>query len=103
MAYRVEIARQAELEASESFLWRIERLSVEAAVKWYNELMISVGTLAEMPGRCGLAPENDCFEDEIQQLHDGKRSSSYRILFKIRGETVYVLHIVHGTMNTLTA
>ena len=101
MEYRVEITREAEAEMLETFLWRSENLSVEAATQWYNNIMEELYSLAEMPRRCGHAPENENFEREIRQMLSGKRGSQYRILFTISGDTVYILHVLHNSMDTL--
>ena len=101
MAYRVETTRQAELEMLETFLWRSENLSATAAAQWYNSVMDELYSLEEMPRRCGFAPENEHFVEEIRQLLYGKRGSQYRILFSISGETVWILHVLHSSHDTL--
>jgi plasmid stabilization system protein ParE len=101
MAFNVRITREAELDMTETFNWRSENISVEAAAQWYNGVMDKIHSLEEMPRRCGLAPENEHFEDEIRQLLYGKRGSQYRILFSISGETVWVLHVLHSSHDTL--
>jgi phage-related protein len=60
-------------------------------------------TLQEKPRRCALAVENDVFPEEIRQLLYGKKQQSvYRILFVIREEKVYVLHVRQGRQAPLT-
>jgi plasmid stabilization system protein ParE len=56
----------------------------------------AIASLAEFPKRCPLAPENSAFPFEVRQLLYGKKPHTYRILFTIEGQTVYVLHIRHG-------
>ena len=102
MAYHVRVTREAELEMTETFLWRSENFSAEAAAQWYNGITDALYSLEEMPRRCGFAPENEHFEEEIRQLLYGKRGSQYRILFSISGETVWILHVLHSSHDTLT-
>ena len=85
----------------EIVVWKGEHQSLEAAANWYNSIMEALYTLEEMPRRCALAPENEDFKDEIRQLLHGKRRDTYRILFTVQGETVYVLHIRHSAMDRL--
>jgi plasmid stabilization system protein ParE len=59
-------------------------------------LLKALRSLAEHPQRCSLAPENEVFEEEIRQLLYGKRQNVSRILFTIREQTVYILHIRHA-------
>ena len=48
------------------------------------------------PTRCGIAPESEKSGEEIRQLLYGKRPHVYRILFIVRQDVVYVLHIHTG-------
>jgi plasmid stabilization system protein ParE len=45
-----------------------------------------------MPERCSLAAESPVLGHEIRHLIVG----SYRVLFTVRGDAVYVLHVRHG-------
>jgi plasmid stabilization system protein ParE len=101
MAFQVKITSQAQVEVLGTFVWKSENQSVAAATAWYNDLMTQVYTLADMPERCALAPESDHFEDEIRQLLVNKRRQIYRVLFTIRRDTVYILHILNSAMDTL--
>ncbi len=95
------ITREAQTEVTEIFVWKGENQSVETASEWYNGIMDALYSLEEMPGRCALAQENDDFEKEIRQLLYGKRKDTYRVLFTIHGETVYILHVLHSAMARL--
>jgi plasmid stabilization system protein ParE len=55
MSYRIEIASIAEAEADQAFLWTAQRVSQEAAGRWYQGLLQAIESLAEMPRRCPLA------------------------------------------------
>jgi mRNA-degrading endonuclease RelE of RelBE toxin-antitoxin system len=55
----------------------------------------------EKPLRC-VAPENDALAEEIRQLSYGKSRNKYRILFTIREDTVFVLHVRHSSQVPLT-
>ena len=72
-----------------------------AAVRWYNGLLKAIRSLAESPGRCSLAPEDERFPEEIRNLLYGKRTTAYRIIFTIRGDTVHVLHFRRGAREGL--
>ena len=54
-------------------------------------------SLEKNPLRCPLAPESVFFKEEIRQLVYGQ----YRILFTVKGDTVYVLRVRHGAMEYL--
>ena len=66
-----------------------------------STLMRTVATLQEMPLRCALAPENDTFTEEIHQLIYGKSRNKYRILFTLREDTVFILHVRHTSQAPL--
>ena len=57
----------------------------------------------EKPQRCALAPENDALTEEIRQLIYGKSRNKYRILFTIREDIVFVLHVRHRSQAPLTS
>jgi plasmid stabilization system protein ParE len=100
MAHSVEITARALREIDEALEWLTER-SQPAASRWHERLMEAVGSLEESPERYPLAPESEWYPGELRQLLYGKRRGVYRILFEIRGETVYILRVRHGAQALL--
>jgi plasmid stabilization system protein ParE len=100
MAYSVHITARALREIDEALTWISER-SPAAAARWHGELLEAVHSLEENPERCGLAPESEWYSGEIRQLLHGKRRGVYRILFEIRGDTVYILRVRHSAQALL--
>ena len=100
MEYRVEVSREAEADALGAFVW-IGDQSFEAATRWYGGLTDALNSLQAFPRRCSVVPDNDYYGEEVRQLIYGKRANAYRILFTIRGDTVYVLHVRHGSRDTV--
>ena len=72
------------------------------ASDWFLALEDAIESLANMPLRCALAPENTEFPFEVRQLLYGRPPHVYRILFTIETSTVYVLHIRHGRRRHLS-
>lgn len=105
MKYRIEISSVAEAEADSAFLQLSQTTSPTKAGHWYSGLLQAIESLSQMPKRCPLARENEYFSQEIRQLLYGRGRSSYRILFTILEEqeasTIRILHIRHGTQQTL--
>jgi plasmid stabilization system protein ParE len=95
MDYRIEYTREADRNGDEAYEW-IARTSHFYAAKWYSGLLKAIASLRRNPERCGPAPESYTLNRPLRQLLYGKRRHKYRILFEIRGETVYVVHIRHG-------
>ena len=98
MSYRVEITARAEAEVREAF----EYISADApgrAQDWRKGLYAVADTLERFPERCGRAPEDDSTEFEVRQLLYG----SYRILFTIEKDAVYILHVRHGARRFLSS
>jgi plasmid stabilization system protein ParE len=89
--YRVEIARAAERDLLGIYDY-IERDSQQRAVKWFLEIERQIRTLARSPKRCPVIPESEEIGREYRHLIHG----SYRTIFRIEGEAVYVLRVVHG-------
>src|SRR5437016_3368345 len=77
------------------------RSAPRAAVRWFNGLLNVVESLERFPARCGIARESEKAGEEIRQMLYGRRPRVYRILFIIRGEEVYVLHIRHCARQTM--
>ena len=102
MAFRVELSAAAERDADGILEWLANQHSGRAGVNWYLALEDAIASLAEMPNRCSLAPENSRVRFEMRQLLYGRRPHVYRIMFTIRGETVHVLRIRHARRRRLT-
>jgi plasmid stabilization system protein ParE len=81
--------------------WLLAQEAGDAGLRWFRKLKESIDSLAEMPERCMLAPENAEFPFEVRQLLYGHKPHQYRVLFTIEAETVVVLHIRHGRRRRL--
>jgi plasmid stabilization system protein ParE len=91
MTYRVEPTAQAEADIDRIFVWLSKR-SLNGARRWYESLWESAERLKTSPRSCGLAPENDRFDEELRHMLFGtKRGRTYRALFVIRGDIVRIL------------
>lgn len=94
MIYGVIITPNAEQDLREAY--------PEAAGRWIKSARRSIKTLARNPGRCPMAPESRSFEEPIRELLCGTGNrGTYRVLFVIMTEFVYVLHVRHGSMDEL--
>jgi plasmid stabilization system protein ParE len=100
MTYEVIVQYSAQAEIEAAYEWNARRAPLTAA-RWYNRLLDAIKSLADNPERCPLAPEHECFPEEIRNLLYGKRRNVYRILFTIRGDTVHVLHFRRGARKAL--
>ena len=70
----------------------------EAADDWLERAERAVLSLGHHPERCPLAPESLSFGKPIRQLLFGARNrGTYRLLFLVADQSVYVLHIRHGS------
>jgi plasmid stabilization system protein ParE len=96
MTYRVETTAEAEQDAEAILDWLLAEHAGETGMRWFDALHDAIASLAELPARCPLAPENTVFPFEVRHLLYGRKPHVYRILFTIEGKTVYVLHIRHG-------
>src|SRR5439155_23213847 len=98
MTYRVIITPQAELDLRTTYR-HIRTQSRQAAQEWLRHARQSAKSLARHPQRCPLAPESTAFHQPIRELLFGKRNrGTYRLLFLVSHESVYVLHVRHGSM-----
>ena len=97
MAYRVEIARTAEAEFEELYLWVVERAPQQGAA-WFNGLERAILSLDQHPKRCPVAPESIDPDHPVRVLSYGRKPHGYRIFFTVDDDTrvVRVVHVRHG-------
>jgi toxin ParE1/3/4 len=93
MAYRVEIARSAEAELEELYLWVVARAPQQGA-KSFNGLERAVLCLDQHPKRCPVAPESVDPDRPVRVLSYGRKPHVYRIFFTVDDDAQRV-HVVH--------
>jgi plasmid stabilization system protein ParE len=98
VTYRVIITPNAAEEIRAAYRY-IRNRAPEAAGRWVKGTRRKIKSLARHPERAPLAPESISFEDPIRELVYGSGNrGTYRILFTVLGQQVYVLHFRHGSM-----
>lgn len=93
MAYRVEIARNAEAELEELYLWVVARAPQHGA-KWFNGLERAVLSLDRYPKRCPVAPESIDPNHPVRVLSYGRKPHAYRVFFTV-DDSARVVRVVH--------
>jgi len=103
MAYRVVTQRRAEVDIALAYAYILEQGAPEAALRWYRGVKAEIQSLAEMPHRFTTAPESEALGIDLRQVHYGKRTGAYRIIFRIveAEQEVHVLTIRHGAREPL--
>jgi toxin ParE1/3/4 len=96
MDFRVELSDQAKRDIAVTYEWFCSQQAGDAGERWFVALRTAIASLANLPSRCPLAPENQESPVEVRQLLYGRRPHIYRILFAIESDTVQILHIRHG-------
>jgi toxin ParE1/3/4 len=98
MMFRVRIEPTARADIAHHYRYlQKHAFTSDYPDEWFEEITAAILSLAEMPFRCGLAPESEEFEEEIRHLMVG----SYRVLFTIEEDRVHVLHVRHGRQDLL--
>ena len=94
MAYRVEVARNAEADLEELYLWVVARAPQQGA-KWLNGLERAVLSVDQHPKRCPIAPESIDPDHPVRVLSYGRKPHIYRIFFILEddGQLVRVVHV----------
>jgi len=107
-AVRLDPRARADVDAAHT---RFAEISGDAvADEWQNGLFAAIATLARLPRRQLVAPENRHFRREVRQLVYRRRPGSvaYRVLFTIKPDAadeapfVYVVHVRHGAARPMT-
>ncbi len=89
--FRVEITATAEADVAEIRDY-IAHDSPEAATAFILRLEAQIDTLEKFPERCPRVPESRLLGTAYRHLLMG----SYRAIFKISGDRVIVLRVLHG-------
>lgn len=83
-------------EDAERIYRRIVQSAPVAGQDWYNGLIDTVYSLAELPERCEIVERWTKSGHTVRKLLYGRKPHTYRIYFDIAETTVRVLHIRHG-------
>jgi hypothetical protein len=73
MAFRVEIAAAAPIEADEILKWLIGQHAGETGLRWFLPLDDPIDLLETFPQRCPVAPKNNVFPQEIRLSLYGRK------------------------------
>jgi plasmid stabilization system protein ParE len=82
MAYRVELAKNAEAELEELYLWVVERAPSQGAA-WFNGLERAILSLEQLPKRCPIAPESFDPDQPVRVFNYGRSRHVYRVFFTV--------------------
>ena len=93
MAYRVEIAKSAEAQLEELYLWVVERAPSQGTA-WFNRLEQAILSLDLNPERCPIAPESFDPDQPVRVLTFGRSPHVYRVFFTV-DENAKVVRVVH--------
>jgi plasmid stabilization system protein ParE len=93
MKFTIVTLRAAERDFND-ILEYIAARSTAGAVAWAKAFDKALVYLEENAGSCPLAAENEHVEFEVREtLFKTRRGLIYRILFTVRADTVFILHI----------
>lgn len=97
MNYRVLVTPRAEgdLKTVHGYL---REAAPEAARRWLGGMRRAIKSLNRFPERGRLAAESASFGEPIREALYGRGNRGiYRILYTVIGDTVFVLHVRHGS------
>ena len=92
MQYQIIITPSAKADIFETNTWFLENYP-NLAEKWLWGISQAVASLSKFPERCAVSLESEAFDVVVRQLIYGKKPHTYRILFSIQDEKVYVLRV----------
>ena len=99
MKYRVILAPQAEADVRGVYRYIRAKGAPGAAKTWSDGIRKKIRSLSVNPERATLAPESKYLDEPVREVFYGHANrGTYRILFLVRANTVYVLRIRHGSM-----
>jgi len=92
MTYVVRFTARAERDLRHLYQ-EVDGVNSAAARKWYQGLKKKILSLDKNPNRCPVTPENG----ELRHLLCGHSRNIYRVIYRVIGMQVEVLHIRHGS------
>ena len=97
MAYRVEVAKNAEADLEELYVWVVAR-APQQGIRWFNGLERAVLSVDQDPTRCPLTPGSTDPNQPVRVLSYGRKPHVYRVFFTVDDESrvVRVLHVRRG-------
>jgi len=102
MTFRVVILSEARGDIDRNSEWWAEHHSVEQALRWSDAIYDQIESLSVLPERNALSPENHAFPFEIRDKLVGLGTRpSYRAVFRIQENTVYVLAVRSASQDAL--
>jgi len=96
MKYAVNVTVRAERDLARLY-GEIDATDSETARKWYRGLKRQIFSLEKIPFRCAVTPENK----SLRHLLYGHGHNTYRVIYRVIGMQVDVLHIRHGARKRL--
>lgn len=100
--FRVIILPRAEADIESAANWWAKHHSPRQAKKWFDTIHEQLKSLAQFPVGNGLSAENGDFPYEIRDKLLGLGSRpSYRTVFTVKGEVIYVLAVRHGAQDRI--
>ncbi|MBM4090594.1 MAG: type II toxin-antitoxin system RelE/ParE family toxin [Planctomycetes bacterium] len=102
MPFRVILLPRAEADMEANAQWWATHHSIEQAAHWFEAIHDQLKSLERFPGSNGLSAENGDFPYEIRDklLGSGPRPS-YRAVFTIKDDTVYVLTVRRSAQDVI--
>jgi len=102
MKHQVRITSLAKRDIERNAEWWAREHSTEQAARWFHTVHEQLQKLDLFPESHPLSEENGDFEIELRDKLIGPGSrKSYRAVFTIDGDTVYVLRIRRGVEQRL--
>lgn len=92
MQFQVIITPSAKADIFEINTWFLENYP-DLAEGWLWGISQSVTSLSKFPERCPVSAESEAFDVVVHQLIYGKKPHTYRILYSVQDNKVYILRV----------
>lgn len=103
MIYQVIMLPRAEADLERNARWWSEHHSPTQAQRWLDITYLQLKSLAQSPDSCGLSIESGDFAFDIRDKFVGLgKRPSYRAIFTVQDEQVFVLSIRRSSQDRIT-
>jgi len=102
MKYVVELSQQAQSDIRAIGRWLEAHRSIEISDRWMRAFARIIVQLETDPSRFPFAEEAADLGVQLRVHHLGSKTSGYRIIFVVNGQTVRVARVRHAARDSLT-
>jgi len=99
---QVSVSVRAGRDIRQSFAWLLSERGRAYAEKWYVRIRVAMESLSENAEQWAEAAESEWYGPALREKLVGRKRQTYRVIFEIQNDVVYVQRIRHISQDYLS-